>query len=293
MALREIGHVQHLVSSQNHLGEGPVWDARENCLYWVDLFKNRIYQWSPSQPGQAKDIPLPHMVSAIGLRASGFVLATSDGFAYIDPNYHVENIYAFPHMLQPGAHSNDGAVDRQGRFWAGTAAGPQPNNHLYCLSADASVRTMETGIGISNGIAWSPDNLVMYYVDSPKRVIYAYDFDPTTGSMSNRRDLVETPGSHDAPDGITVDAEGYIWCARWDGWRIVRYAPDGCIDAEIQLPVQRPTSCTFGGEDLKTLYITSARTGLDHKQLKQQPLAGDIFTVDTPIAGIAEPIFVE
>ena len=128
----------------------------------------------------------------------------------------------------------------------------------------------------------------MYYTDSAKRTIWAYDFDLENGEISNQRVFVRTPADY-VPDGLTVDAEGYIWSAKWDGWKVVRYAPDGSVDLEVHLSVQRPTSCTFGGSDLKQLFITSASTGLTETELQDQPLAGSVFVVDTDIPGISEP----
>ncbi|MEQ9031308.1 MAG: SMP-30/gluconolactonase/LRE family protein [Aggregatilineales bacterium] len=292
MVLRKdaIGKLRHVVSVHCHLGEGPVWDAKNNYLYWVDLFRNRMHRWCPLVPDAFDTINFDHMVSAIGLRKDGLILATSDGVAYANSDGNIEAWRYFPVLLQEGAHSNDGAVDRQGRFWLGTAAGKFPENHLYRLDSQ-SIQIMESHIGISNGIGWSPDDRLMYYVDSPKQVIYVYDFDKSTGDIANRRIFVNVPKSMGAPDGITVDRDGYIWCAIWDGWRVVRYSPDGHVDTEIRVPVQRPTSCTFGGKHLNTLYITSASTGLSARQRNQQPFAGDVFAIDLPVSGIGESYF--
>jgi sugar lactone lactonase YvrE len=156
------------------------------------------------------------------------------------------------------------------------------------LETNGRCRQIKTGIGISNGLGWSPDNRVMYYTDSAQRTIWAYDFDLENGDISDQRVFARTPAEY-VPDGLTVDAEGFIWSAKWDGWKVVRYAPDGSVDQEVRLPVQRPTSCTFGGTDLKRLFITSASTGLTEAELQNQPLAGSVFVVDTDIMGIPEP----
>lgn len=283
--------VRHAYSAQNHLAEGPIWDPEAGCLYWVNLFRNQMFRWSPTRAGVALTISFDTMVSAVGLRKDGLILASNLGFVLTDVDGNVERWIDFPVSLQPGAHANDGAVDRSGRFWAGSASGAEQRNHLFCLKADGHVAVRESGIGISNGIAWSLDNKTMYYVDSRKSMIYAYDFDLEAGAISNRRPFVDTHDGIDTPDGITIDSEGCIWCARWDGWKITRYTPDGAIEREIMLPVQRPTSCIFGGEAMRTLYITSARAGLDNLQLAQQPLAGDIFAIDLPVHGFPETRF--
>ena len=144
---------------------------------------------------------------------------------------------------------------------------------------------METGITISNGIDWSPDDKTMYYTDSPLHVIYAYDFDLPTGEISNRRAFVKVPDAEGFPDGLTVDSEGFIWSAHWDGWRVTRYDPDGKVERVINMPVQRPTSCTFGGKDLNKIFVTSAWTGLSETDRREQPFSGDLFLIETKVIG--------
>ncbi|MFN2150563.1 MAG: SMP-30/gluconolactonase/LRE family protein, partial [Anaerolineales bacterium] len=197
-----------------------------------------------------------------------------------------------PEADQPYTRFNDGKCDRSGRFWAGTMDEGNPNTRgaLYRLDPSGDCQIMQAGIGISNGLGWSPDNRIMYYTDSIKHQIYAYDFDLQSGTIRNRRVFAETPQEY-VPDGLAVDAEGHIWSAKWDGWKVVRYAPDGSVDSEIELPVQRPTSCTFGGPELKHLYITSARDGLTAQELARQPEAGNILVLETSTHGLPEPRF--
>jgi sugar lactone lactonase YvrE len=204
-------------------------------------------------------------------------------------------------MADPEAHKpftcfNDGAVDRQGRFWAGTMCYPydacgQPEGSLYRLDPDLSVHTMETGIGISNGIGWSPDNRLMYFTDSPLHMIYVYDFDASTGTIENRRPFVHTPDEKGFPDGLAVDSEGFIWSACWGGGKIKRYDPDGKVERTIRLPVQYPTSCAFGGESLDELYITSDSRAVSEEKRAQQPFAGDLFRLQAGIKGLEQPKF--
>ena len=194
---------------------------------------------------------------------------------------------ADPEAGKANARFNDGVIDRQGRFWAGTIA-PGATSALYRLDPDLSVHTLETGVGVSNGIGWSLDDRTMYYTDSPRRVIYAYDFDAATGAIANRRPFVllgdDEPG---APDGLAVDSQGFVWSARWDGWKVCRYDPAGKLEREIKMPVQRPTSCAFGGQHLDELYITSAWTGLSDEQRRAQPFAGDVFRLHARRPGLA------
>ena len=156
---------------------------------------------------------------------------------------------------------------------------------LYRLDADLSVHVMETGIGTSNGIGWSPDRRTMYYTDSPRQVIYAYDFDAESGGLSHRRAFMDSTGEWGFPDGLAVDSEGFVWSARWEGWKITRYDPQGQVEREIRLPVERVTSCAFGGPNLDELYITTAWTSLDDTGRAQQPLAGDLFRLRVGIKG--------
>lgn len=282
--------VEQVLHIQNILGEGPIWHHEEQTLYWVDIQAHYFYRLDPATGRYERfDIGLP--VGAVAFRATGgLVLATKDGFAFWSEESQVVAFIADPEAHKPDSRFNDGSVDRQGRFWAGTM-GQGPTSCLYRLDPDGSVHTLETGIEISNGIGWSPDNKIMYYTDSPKKIIYAYDFDPASGAIENRRSFVATPDEAGVPDGLTVDSEGFVWSARWDGWKISRYGPSGKVEREIRLPIQRPTSCAFGGAALNELYITSASTGLSDEEKAKQPMAGDIFRVRMEIKGLPEPEF--
>jgi len=287
-----MSELEHILSVKNEAGEGPVWNADEQALYWVDVLGHCFHRFYPATgKHEVFEVGLP--VSALGFRESGgLVMVTWEGFAFWDPQTKEVQLFANPAAEQPGSRFNDAAVDRQGRFWAGTWGGMgsnDPTNCLYRLDPDGSIHTMETGITISNGIGWSPDNKTMYFTDSPPRVIYAYDFDPTTGAIENRRIFVQTPEEEGEPDGLTVDSEGFVWSARWGGWKVTRYDPTGKMEREIRLPVQYPTSCTFGGAQLNELYITSASTALSEEQQREQPLAGDLFGLRTDVRGLEEP----
>jgi L-arabinonolactonase len=162
---------------------------------------------------------------------------------------------------------------------------------LYCISADRNARRVLDNTGISNTLAWSPDDTKFYFADSRIQTIFVFDFDKRTAHLSNRRVFATTLGQSMSPDGSAMDCEGYLWNAQWGGGRVVRYAPDGQISRIIALPVSQPTSCAFGGPGLSTLYITSARIGLDPRQLAREPLAGSIFAVDAGIGGLPVPDF--
>lgn len=282
--------VERVLKIGNRLGEGPLWSVDEGALYWVDIEGNHLYRFRPAGGTlESFDTGLP--VGALGLRASGgLVMATKNGFAFWDPQTVSLTFIANPEPDKPEARFNDGAVDRRGRFWAGTLA-PGATSSLYRLDPDLTVHTMETGITASNGIGWSPDNRTMYFTDTRRKTIYAYDFDVATGHISNRRSFVFTPDEEGVPDGLAVDSEGFIWSARWGSWKVSRYDPSGKLEREVRLPVQYPTSCAFGGDRLDELYVTSARTRVSEEQIREQPFAGDLFRLKTGTRGLPEPKF--
>lgn len=218
-------------------------------------------------------------------------MATLRGFAFWNPHIHALDLIADPEAGKPDARFNDGKVDGGGRFWAGTQA-PGTTSSLFRLDPDLAVHVMDTGIGIANGIGWAPDRRTMYFGDSRRRTIYAYDFDPSTGGIENRRSWLtlrdDEPG---VPDGLAVDSDGFVWSARWDGAKVCRYDPAGKLEREIPMPVQRPTSCAFGGDDLKTLYITSAWSRQSQQCNRPGPLEGDVFCLQVDVKGLPEPVF--
>jgi sugar lactone lactonase YvrE len=284
---------EHILVVSNQLGEGPLWDPEEQVLYWVDIQGHVFYRFHPGT-GMHEVFTVGLPVGALAIRASGgFVMATRRGFALW--NQHMTFI-ADPEADIPTNRFNDGAVDCAGRFWAGTMSertgqSNAPEGSLYRLDSDLSVHTMDTGFAISNGIGWSPDNSTMYVTDSPRQVIYAYDFDPATGAIDHKRPFISTPEEEGMPDGLAIDSEGGIWSARWEGWKIIRYDPTGKKEREIQLPVQYPTSCAFGGKNMDELYITSAWVELSQEQREQQPFAGDLFRVKMDITGLRQAKF--
>jgi sugar lactone lactonase YvrE len=284
--------VEHVVSSQCKLGEGPLWHPVEQVLYWLDIYEGRLHRFDP-QTGETRATSLGLVTGSMGVRSQGgFVMATKKGFAFWDPNSQGFTFLGDPDADEAEVRFNDGKTDRQGRFWAGKMSS-RPANSLFRLDADRSIHRMESGIIISNGLGWSPDNQVFYFTDSEARVIYAYNFDPTSGAISNRRIFTRIPNEpgEGLPDGLAVDAEGYIWSARWGGWKVVRYAPDGGIERVIPMPVEFPTSCAFGGPDLDYLYITSDWVEVKPEDRAGQPMAGDVFRLRPQVRGLPEPLF--
>ncbi len=190
-----------------------------------------------------------------------------------------------------GPTLNDGRCDAAGRFWCGSCdpAEVEPLGLLFRLDPDGSVHRMAGGLIVSNGIDWSPDGRVMYHTDSGTGRITAYDHDPATGAIERPRTFVQDDDG--VPDGLLVDAEGCIWSAKWDGWRVVRYAPDGTIERTLPVPAQRPTALALGGPDLRTLYVTTARYDLDAAALREQPLAGRTLVQDVDVRGRPTALF--
>jgi len=283
--------LMHVLGSQNALGEGPLWSVEEKALYWVDIDGKTINRYWP-ESGKHETYSVDANVGVIAFRrGGGFIAAGSNGFSFWQLGKTRLDPISDPEQNNPASRFNDGKVDRGGRFWAGTMTHEGAVSSLYRVNSSLDIHRMESSITISNGIGWSPDNQIMYYSDSLHYVIYAYDFDLETGEITNRRDWIKFPPAYGVPDGLTVDSEGYVWCAFYSGAKVTRFNPQGNMDVEIALPVSQPTSCAFGGEDLTDLYITSAWLGLTEEERIQQPLAGDIFVVRTNTTGIAEPKF--
>lgn len=295
--------VECVLEARATLGECPVWCPREAALYWIDTEGTALHCFDPAT-GDDRAWPLPEHIGSLALRERGGVVAAmASGFHFIDLETGAVEKLIDPEADIAENMFNDGKCDRRGRFWAGSACKdytnppPGPTGALYRLDPDLTCHKMDDGIYESNTLAWSPDNRIMYFGDSTSGVIYAYDFDIEAGSIANRRVFARTADvapplpAGAAADGSTIDAEGFLWSCFWDGWRVVRYAPDGAIDRVVEMPVQRPTSAMFGGADLGTLYITSARTGLSDGDLAEQPLAGGLFAYDAGVKGMPEPRF--
>lgn len=288
-----MSNVEHVVDSQNELGEGPLWHGDEDKLYWVDI-KGKLVEWYAPEEDEYHAVPLDTAVTALGLRAEGgFIAATEAGFAFWDGESQELDFISNPEQDRANVRFNDGAVGPGGRFWAGSMYdGPEiddpPDGRLYRLDAEGRVELMQSGLTISNGLGWSPEADSMYLTDTLRRVIYAFDYDPDEGTIENRRVLVEVPEGEGFPDGLTVDRDGSIWSARWGGWEVTRYSPHGEKMDVIELPVGYPTSCAFGGENLDQLYISSAWMAVTRDRRAEQPLAGDLFRVSLHVHGMPE-----
>ena len=250
-----------VVAEPNNLcGEGPIWDPRENRLLWVDIINRHVYQL---REGRAE----PEIISR-GLTVSGVALMEDDSLLLAGAaGIHLwrgqddYDTIATEHEGEKLA-INDIVADPAGRLYAGSLFWPDGKmeklGKLYLVDNDGSVRVVDEGIELSNGLGFSPDDRTLYYADSTARAIYAYDVDASTGTLSNRRVLVRVGTDEGIPDGLTVDSEGYIWSAQWYGAQIVRYDPDGAVHSRVPMPVKQVSCVTFGGPDCTDLYVTTA-----------------------------------
>ena len=289
-----IGALRQLVPCANELGEGAVWDDDAGAFYWVDIIGGVLHRHHYFT-GENESWSFDERICSFALRRYGGLLcAMESGLALFDPDSGDFEFFARPEIHIPGNRFNDGRCDRFGRFFVGTMddEAEKRSGTIYRVDPDLTVHALVDGICISNSIAFSPDGRYMYLADTVDDEIRRYDLDERTGSVSGRMRFASTSGTGGGhPDGSTVDAAGYLWNAEWDGWRITRYAPDGTRDRVLELPVQRPTCCAFGGPDLSTLFVTSARDGLSDEELEKQPLAGSIIAVEVGVKGLPEPKF--
>lgn len=270
------------------LGEGPIWVAGEQALYWVDIKGQKIFRLNGS--GRRTEWNTPFRVGSLAPReAGGFIAGTDKGFAAIElSNDHFE-VIGNPEEDRRNNRFNDGKVDRLGNFWAGSMddTEEEASGALYRVDHSRKTKRMDDGYRVTNGPAFSPGGRIMYHADSARQVIYAYDIGED-GELSERSVFLRFKEDEGYPDGMTVDADSCLWVAFWDGWCVRRFSPSGECIQTIDLPVQRPTSCAFGGPQLDKLYITSASIGLDDLALSMQPYAGGLFLLKPGVHGIAE-----
>ena len=281
--------VELLVDAHAQVGEGPLWDEERQVLYWVDILSSLLYIYDPAT-GENRALDVGQHVGTVVTRASGgLMLAVREGFASFDLESQELTLIANPEAHITGNRFNDGKCDPAGRFWAGTMAYENPTNQgsLYRLDTDLSVHEIFGDVAISNGIIWSLDHSTMYYIDTLRKNVRAFDYADDTGDISNERVIVNVPEEIGMPDGMAIDSEGMLWVAHYGGSCVSRWNPNTAqLLLKIDLPVTQVTACAFGGPDLDTLYITSAAQELDAAELERQPLAGGLFSIKTPYQGV-------
>ena len=273
------------------LGEGPVWVAREQALYWVDIKGRKIFRLDSDEQLTTWETPF-RICSLAPRKAGGFIAGTERGFATIGLEAGAFEPFLDPEPDRAGNRFNDGKLDREGRFWAGTMDDSEgsASGALYRLDSDRSARRLDDGYRVTNGPAFSRDGRRMYHNDSALQLTYVFDLD-AAGAPSNRRIFARYGEGDGYPDGMTVDADDCLWIAFWDGWCVRRYSSEAELLSTLAVPVQKPTSCAFGGEAMRRLYVTSASIGLDQQQCSEQPCAGGLFMLDTPYTGIEDVPF--
>jgi sugar lactone lactonase YvrE len=275
----------------DRLGECPLWDERESMLWWVDSRWPALKRFDPATGAVMMQV-LPEVVGSIAFRDQGGLLAaTKSGLHVLDGSGGALEPMANPEAHLPENRFNDGRCDRAGRFWAGTMcdARRDPTGSLYRFDADFACAKLRNAIIIPNGLAFSPDNRTMYFADTNRHTIWAWDYDLVSGAATNERVFADT--GEGRPDGSCVDADGGLWNAQYGGGRLVRYTPAGKVDRVVELPVANPTCCAFGGDDLGTLYVTTATQRLSPGDLAQQPLAGSLLALRPGVKGLPEGRF--
>lgn len=273
------------------VGEAPVWLEREQALYWVDNKGKKVFRLDSD--GQCRDFDAPFQICCLAPQESGgFIAGTDRGFSQIDLDSGRFEMIGNPGEEPPGNRFNDGKTDPHGRFWSGTMDNDEKavSGSLYRLDADLSWKRMDSGYKVTNGPAFDASRKRMYHNDSARQTIFAFDFSDT-GELSNKRVFAQFADGDGYPDGMTVDTDGNLWVCFWDGWCLRRLSPDGSIIETIGMPVERPTSCAFGGPQLDRLYVTSASRGISEDSHPMQPCAGGLFLLETGTRGVPQPPF--
>ena len=279
-----------VLDARAELGEGALWRSKTRSLCWVDIVKSEVHTLGIDTMEHTYFSTAQAVGAVAPVRGGGFIAALATGFYRTDGRGLTARI-AEPEGLVPMLRMNDGKCDRKGRFWAGSQIMRDEmtgKGYFWCLDTDGTVRTIFTGITTSNGLAWNADDTVLYYIDTPTRRVMAYAFDLETGTLSAGKACVEIPEAYGFPDGMTIDREGMLWVAHWGGSAVRRYDPrTGACLAAVPVPASKVTCCCFGGADLSTLYITTAREETD---AAREPLAGGLFKMETDTQG-CEPFY--
>jgi len=283
--------IEQMGETRDVVGEGPVWCQGEQALYWVDIRGPFVRRFTAAT-GVVDSWRMPELVGSLAVcKGGGLILALKSSLSLFDPSTQRFATCAAPEADRANVRFNDGKADRRGRFWAATMndAERRPDGTLYCYDGHQCKATI-SDIVIPNSLCWSPDDCTMYFADSYLHTLFAFDYDLQSGRIGSRREFARMQAPA-IPDGATVDAEGYVWCAEYGGWRVSRFSPDGRLDRMIELPVEQPTSCAFGGARFELLYVTTASQRLSSDQLAAQPLAGALLAIDVGVKGLPEPMF--
>ncbi|PZF75404.1 SMP-30/gluconolactonase/LRE family protein [Aestuariivirga litoralis] len=283
-----------VAQTRDRLGESPLWHQAEQAIYWTDLYGPILHRLGRDGRIESWTIPGTSFIGSFVFASGGRVmLAIDTGLALFEPGSGRITPFADPNAAREGVIYNDSKIDRQGRLWVGTLdlAEAEPRGMLYCVDAEGNARLGDGGFTVCNGPAFSPDGGVLYFSDSVGRRLLAYDLAPGTPVLRNRRVFAALGPDDGIPDGLTVDAEGGLWCAHYGAGRLTRFAPDGTVLMVIDLPCPIVTSMGFGGPDMTTLYVTTGWSpGVTRAEDETGP-GGALLAFDTGIRGLPEPVF--
>jgi len=279
--------VNHLCSCQCVLGEGPLWLEEKQALVFLDIIGKKLLFWHDKEG--LISIPLSRKVGSIAtITEDRFLAASEQGLFELDANTGFLKSIGYDQIVSKDALMNDGKADRNGRFVFGSKSQNEVDNIGALMGFNNKISELWPGGIVLNGPAFSLDGKRIYFADSPSRNIYTAKYDPKNIKIGTPDIFTTLPADDGYPDGMTIDSEGYLWNAQWDGWCISRYHPNGTRVETIEMPVSRPTSMAFGGPDLKTLYVTSAKKGLEQNISAKEKMAGDLFSIELDVAGVVE-----
>lgn len=286
-----MAHIDCVINPRDQLGETPLWCERSQSLLWIDIEKPKLQRYVPAS-GSHEVFPVAgNFLGSLALRAEGGLLLAIDAGLYTySPGEGEPKPFRQVEPADLNTRLNDGRADARGRFWVGTMDNQlsRPNGSFYRIDPDGSATRLVGDIIVTNTVAIAPDQKTLYLSDTRRFTIWAFDLDVDDGMLSNRRVFVDFTATRERPDGACVDTDGCLWNAMFAGHRVVRYTPDGRIDRSIDMPVTNPTCVCFGGADLRTLYVTSARKFLSDAQLADEPLAGALFALAPGAQGLPE-----
>lgn len=288
------GEIELLVEAGATCGESPIWDPEAKLLWWTDTATKSVFSWDPAKKA-ASSRSTDRTVRAVARGGEGrLVLLCADGIYLLDKGSSTARLLCDPERGRAGMLPDDGTVDPAGRFVFNTCNGDKfddPSGSIYSIDVEGKLLTLDSGLALPNGMAFSPDGRTMYVAEMFAHRILGYDYDPASGRASKRRVFAEIPETDGMPDGVIVDAEGFIWNAHWAGWRLTRYAPDGRVDRVIKLPFATATCPGFGGPGLEDLYITTATMGLSPDELSRSRSPGGLFVIRGAGRGREEGVF--
>ncbi len=276
-----------VIEAGNILGEGPVWKREDGSLWWTDIHGRSLHRLELASR-RREVFPVPERIGSVAFIEGDqrLLAAFETGIGRYTPGDDAIDWIARPESRGSGRRFNDGRVDRHGRFWVATmvedeARAGAGSASLYRLDAQGNLEVQQAGVMIGNGLCNSPDGATLYFADSPRQMIHAYDLDAGTGALSNRRLFAKVTEGY--PDGAAIDSKGFLWSARWGAGSLVRHAPDGSVVETVALPVSQPTCIAFGGDDFRLMFVTSAK-----EDTSGEPLAGALLILATDVPGLPE-----